>query len=100
MASLTLTEAAKGDLKNIARFTQSRWNREQRNNYLKILDSNFCQLANNPAMGMACNEIKAGYYKFPAESHMIFYRKRADQKIEIVRVLHKSMDVEIQLSKS
>ncbi len=100
MAIFTVTEAAKNDLKNIARFTQKRWGLEQRNNYLKTLDDSFHQLARNPATGRACNEIKVGYYKFPTGSHMIFYRKKSDLKIQIVRVLHESMDVELQFSKN
>ncbi len=31
---------------------------------------------------------------------MIFYRKKGDLKIQIVRVLHDSMDIEIQFSKN
>lgn len=100
MAIFTLTKAAKSDMKGIARFTQKRWGLEQRNNYLKTLDDSFHQLARNPAIGRVCNEIKAGYYKFPIGSHMIFYRKKDDLKIQIVRVLHKSMDVEIQFSEN
>ena len=98
MAIFTLTEVAKSDLKNIARFTQKRWGLEQRNKYLKTLDDCFHQLASNPATGRACNEIKVGYYKFPTGSHMIFYRKKTDLKIQIVRVLHESMDIEMQFS--
>ena len=98
MATLTLTEAAKNDLKDIAWFTQKRWEFEQRNKYLRILDDSFHEPANNPATGMACNKIKVGYYKFPIQSHMVFYRQKGDLKIQIVRILHKSMDVEIQFS--
>ena len=100
MAIFSLTEAAKRDLKDIARFTQKRWGLEQRNKYLKTLDDSFHQLASNPATGRACNEIKVGYYKFPTGSHMIFYRKKSELKIQIVRVLHESMDVELQFSKN
>ena len=100
MAIFTLTEAAKMDLKDIARFTQKRWGVEQRNKYLKTLDDSFHQLTSNPPSGRACNEIKDGYYKFPTGSHMVFYRKKGDKKIQIVRILHESMDVEIQFSKN
>jgi len=100
MATFTVTETAKNDLKNIARFTQKRWGLEQRNKYPKTLDDGFYQLASNPSTGRACNEIKVGYYKFPTGNHMIFYRKKSDLKIQIVRVLHESMDVELQFSKN
>ncbi|HAS8147395.1 type II toxin-antitoxin system RelE/ParE family toxin, partial [Vibrio vulnificus] len=33
------------------------------------------------------------YRKFPQGSHVIFYRQIGSQNIEIIRILHKSMDV-------
>ena len=98
MPKFSLTEKAKDDLKKIARFTQKRWGKEQRNIYLESLDSCFHQLGNNPAMGRACEEIKPGYYKFPTGSHVVYYRGKTEKQIEIVRVLHESMDVELQFS--
>ena len=49
-------------------------------------------------MGKSCEEIKPGYYKFPTGSHVVYYRGKTEKQIEIVRVLHESMDVELQLS--
>jgi toxin ParE1/3/4 len=98
MANFTLTEKAKSDLKDIARFTQKRWGRDQRNKYLTLLDRSFHQLAENPSIGRDCNEIKLGYKKFPTGSHVIYYRSLSVSHIEIVRVLHESMDVEVQFS--
>jgi len=99
MPNFSLTEAAKSDLKNIARFTQKRWGREQRNHYLKTLDDCFHQLSSNPAMGKVCDEIRPGYYKFPTGSHVVYYRNKSNEQIEIVRILHENMDVNIQLLK-
>ena len=98
MSKFSLTEKAKDDLKKIARFTQKRWGKVQRNTYLRSLDGCFHQLSDNPAMGRSCDEIKPGYYKFPTGSHVVFYRCKTERMIEIVRILHESMDVELQLS--
>ncbi|HAS6074035.1 type II toxin-antitoxin system RelE/ParE family toxin, partial [Vibrio vulnificus] len=46
-----------------------------------------------PDIGKACDEIRDGYRKFPQGSHVIFYRQIGSQNIEIIRILHKSMDV-------
>lgn len=100
MANFILTANAVNDLKDIGRFTQKRWGREQRNKYLKILDDSFLDLARNPSMGRESNEIRSGYYKSPTGSHVIFYRNAAEGLIEIVRILHESMDVEILRSKT
>ena len=98
MATFTLTEKAKSDLKDIARFTQKRWGREQRNKYLKDLDACFCRLADNPSLGRECSEVRTGYSKFPTGSHVIYYRSVPKYQVEIVRILHESMDVEIQFT--
>ena len=65
---------------------------------MKSLDDCFYQLGDVPAMGRSCDEIKPGYYKFPTGSHVVYYRNKTEEQIEIVRILHESMDVELQLS--
>lgn len=97
MPSFTLTNMAKADLKEIARFTQKRWGREQRDLYLKMLDISFQQLAANPHKGKDCSEIRIGYRKLDAGSHVIFYRQTVAPAIEIVRILHGHMDIETRL---
>jgi toxin ParE1/3/4 len=98
MPTFTLTNMAKADLKEIANFTQNRWGREQRNLYLQMLDVSFQQLAVNPLKGKDCSDIRIGYRKLNAGSHVIFYRKTLADTIEIVRVLHGHMDIETRLS--
>jgi toxin ParE1/3/4 len=93
MASFTLREAAKTDLKRIAVFTERRWGREQRNRYLRQLDAVFHKLAQNPETGVQCDYILSGYRKYPILSHVIYYRIGGEDTIEIIRILHKSMDV-------
>ncbi|EGN74287.1 plasmid stabilization system protein [Idiomarina sp. A28L] len=82
------------DLRAIAIFTEERWGIEQRNLYLKQFDNAFHMLARTPLAGKACDYIENNYRKFPQGSHIIFYRKSNKQGIEIVRILHKNMDVE------
>jgi hypothetical protein len=43
-------------------------------------------------------EIHAGYLKQTAGSHVVFYRRLSDELIEIVRILHRHMDIESRLS--
>jgi len=98
MPSFTLTNMAKADLKEIGCYTLKNWGREQRNHYLSILDVSFHQLAANPLKGKDCSEIRSGYRKLNVGSHVIFYRQIIADTIEIVRVLHGSMDIETRLS--
>ena len=93
MATFTLREAAKTDLKRIAVFTTQRWGREQRNRYLRQLDAALHQLAENSVIGVQCDFILEGYRKYPILSHVIYYKISNGESVEIVRILHKSMDV-------
>ena len=93
MKPFKLTVLAKSDLKDIALFTQRKWGREQRNVYLKQFDDSFWMLSENPDIGKSCDEIRDGYRKFPQSSHVIFYKQTGSQEILIMRILHKSMDV-------
>ena len=98
MPGFTLTKRAKADLKEIAHYTQCQWGRDQRDKYLAMLDSCFHQLAATPFIGKDCSHIRSGYRKNTAGSHVIFYRQTSADVIEIVRVLHGSMDIETRLS--
>jgi toxin ParE1/3/4 len=98
MPSFSLTNMAKADLKEIAKFTQNRWGSEQRSLYLQMLDVSFHQLAANPQKGRDCSDIRIGYRKMTAGSHVIFYRQAHVDTIEIVRILHGHMDIETRLS--
>ncbi len=97
MGTFTLTNKAKADLKSIAAYTQRKWGKNQRGIYLKQFDDAFHLLADTPDVGTKCDFIRSGYRKFPHTSHVIFYRTLNDSQIEIVRILHKRMDVEIHL---
>ena len=93
MKPFKLTVLAKSDLKDMALFTQRKWGREQRNVYLKQFDDSFWMLSENPDIGKSCDDIRDGYRKFSQGSHVIFYKQTGSQEILIIRILHKSMDV-------
>ena len=92
MNRLTFTRLALADLKSIARYTDARWGRRQRNYYVKKLDDAFSMIAQTPTLGVTCDFILQGYRKFPSQSHIIFYKIKTEGKIEVIRILHKSMD--------
>ncbi|MBU2649251.1 type II toxin-antitoxin system RelE/ParE family toxin [bacterium] len=94
MSSFRLSNQAVHDLLDIGRYTQKKWGIEQRNTYLKKLDDCFYQLSENPNLGIQCDYIAKGYRKFPQQSHVIYYRMSSDSIVEIIRILHKLMDVE------
>ena len=50
----------------------------------------------DPRRGRPSNELRKGYRKYPAGSHMLFYRS-IKSGIDIVRILHGRMDFERHL---
>ena len=97
MKPFALTNQAKADLRAIAFFTEQSWGKEQRNLYVKQFDDAFHLLATSPLAGKDCSYLRAGYRKFPQGSHIIFYKMGTTSVIEIIRILHKSMDVDSKL---
>ena len=93
MNAFSISNVARSDLKNIGIYTQRAWGAKQRRIYLKGLDLTFNFLAENPLSGLPCNYIANGLRKHQFESHIVFYEKIEDQVL-IIRILHKSMDVE------
>lgn len=95
-----LSRKAHIDLLVIGRYTSRKWGKSQRNVYLKQFDDRFTQLAENPKLGVTCDYIQKDYRKFPQDSHIIFYKLSSKNVVEIIRILHKSMDEEFNLTEA
>jgi toxin ParE1/3/4 len=92
----TLSPRAQSDVDEIWDYTLARWNRDQAEAYLRKIKAAIEVVAIDPLRGRACDEVRAGYRKHPAGSHVLFYRTMSDG-INIVRILHQSMDFERHL---
>lgn len=97
MGSFTLTQKARSDMLSIGRYTRKQWGKTQQRRYLSQLDTAFHDLADKPDIGRTCNDIREGYYKYGVGKHLIFYRHKEEDQIEIVRILHDRMDIEQHL---
>ena len=98
MTAFRLTGKAVEDLRSIGRYTQKKWGRDQRNQYLTKLDKSFETIASEPEIGLACDDIRKGYRKYHVGRHLVFYRRTKDH-ILIIRILHDRMDIENHLSR-
>lgn len=99
MPDFRLTQKAMDDLRSIARYTQEKWDRDQRNKYLYMLDEGFNSVARQPEIGVACDYIRSGYRKYHVGRHLIFYRQGSDC-VEIIRILHERMDLPSHVAES
>jgi toxin ParE1/3/4 len=97
MQGFVLAVKAKADLKQIARYTHTHWGGEQRHKYLAQLFACFERLAKNPDKGKDYSHVREGYFGQAVGSHLVFYRQ-TPTRIEVVRVLHQSMDIERRLA--
>ena len=92
MKKLVIADAARDDLRAIARQTEQEWGAAQRRRYLDALKHRLAGLRAHPALGGSRDELGRGYRSVPIGRHVVFYKETADS-IEIIRVLHASMDV-------
>jgi toxin ParE1/3/4 len=86
-----LSPRAQVDLDQIWDYTAERWGFEQAESYIRRLWEDIKAVATRPAIGRACPEVRAGYYKYRSGSHFLFYRS-VDNGVDIVRILHERMD--------
>lgn len=96
MTEYVLAPKAVASLRAIAKKSNDLFGRERTRQYIAALNDQFELLAEFPEKGRERNELKIGIRSCPEGSHMIYYRIK-DQHIEIVDVLHQSMDPSIRL---
>ena len=86
-----ISPKARRDLIAIGRYTEKQWGNTQRKKYLEQLRTRFEKLAQHPSSGRRRDELPEAPWGYHEGRHVIFYRPLADG-IEIVRILHDSMD--------
>ena len=85
------TPLAEADLKNIWLYSFPTWGEAQADRYLEQLEAGIRRLVEHPGLGKRRENIRAGYRSIQIKRHVAYYRMDG-QRIEIVRVLHESMD--------
>ena len=89
--------AALNDLEEIWRYTAERWGIDQAVTCLDAIDQACDRLAASPQIASLRPEFSPPVRLFPQGSHLIVYLTD-DKGIVVVRILHKSMHFETQLS--
>ena len=93
MAKYRFTNKAVEDLSDIWDYTLETWSERQADLYYEMLIG-FCEdIAEHPEFGKHYDEITEELYGFRANSHIIFYRRVSQDEIEVIRILHGSMDL-------
>ncbi len=91
MTRYILSPAAQSSLINIKKHSIEAFGIKQTRSYLRAINQKLRDLAENPAIGIRRDEIKAGYCSAFVGSHTIYFRITSDG-IEVIDVLHQSME--------
>ncbi len=90
-------EKALEDLEEIWLYTLKNWSLEQADRYHNLIYEEIDFLARKPNFGKDMSHLREGYRSSKIKSHLIFY-KYSSLEIEIIRILHDTMDVPNRLN--
>lgn len=91
MSGFCLMPAAQQHLSQIWEYTESRWDIEQAERYIREIQEAVERVASDPRRGRMRDEIREGYRSYPAQSHVVFYVVQLDG-VDVIRILHGRMD--------
>jgi toxin ParE1/3/4 len=97
MSDYRITRLAQHDLEKIWEYTLHEWSLSQAEKYIDGLLSSFDAIGEGKLQGKAIDSVRKGYRKVLFEKHHVFFRLSQDKVVEIIRVLHVSMDIERHL---
>jgi toxin ParE1/3/4 len=91
---LNVSSEALSDLEKIWIYTYNKWSKEQADRYYSLLIEEIEFLQSNYNTGKSAEYIRPGYRVSFVKSHIIFYKVADDQKLEIIRILHQSVNID------
>ncbi len=95
--SFRLSPLAEQDLENIWLYTYQEWSNEQADKYVYTIMAVIEKLSSGKLIAMQA-DIREGYWKYFVASHVLYFVKhKSTNGIDIIRILHKSMDMESHL---
>jgi toxin ParE1/3/4 len=99
MKKLTIVfhEKAIEDLEEIWLYTVENWSLQQADRYHNLIYKEIEFLSGDPKSGKDLSYLRKDYRSSKIKSHYIFY-KYSSSEIEIVRILHESMDIPNRLN--
>ena len=96
MRSLVFSPEAQADISDIWDYTVREWGHLQAQKYNRQLEEAALSLLESSLPGLSAEHVRTGYRKFLVGRHAMYFRLYETQ-VEVVRILHSSMDVEAHL---
>jgi toxin ParE1/3/4 len=91
---LKISSEAITDLEKIWVYTLKKWSKDQADRYYMLIIDEIEFLRSNYYTGKSAENIRPGYRVSFVKSHIIFYKIEDEQKLEVIRILHQSMNIE------
>ncbi len=88
-----ISEKAMFDLEKIWLYTFNKWSREQADRYHNLIIDEIKFIVGNYELCRKMEYVRSGYQKLNLT--LFFFKKTEDNIIEIIRILHQNMDIEI-----
>jgi toxin ParE1/3/4 len=96
VSGFIFSPAARADLEEIWNYSCVRWDHNQAEEYVREIQRAIERIVANPLIGRACEEVRPGYRKHAVGSHTLYYQTN-DDVIDVVRILHRRMDIDRHL---
>lgn len=97
MAKFHLTNKAVEDLAQIWNYTYDEWSENQADKYYSLLLDSCQEIAENPSKGKKYDLVSEKLLGYKSNKHIIFYMIISNDEIEVIRILHESMDLKSKL---
>ncbi|MFC2079858.1 type II toxin-antitoxin system RelE/ParE family toxin [Bacteroidota bacterium] len=92
-----ISQRALQDLNDIWQYTHANWSIIQADRYYNLILDQIEFLSKEVYNGISRDYIKIGYRSIAIKSHIVFYKISDDNVLEVVRILHKMVDIETKL---
>lgn len=93
-----ISKKAISDLERIWLYTFNQWSKEQADRYHNMIIDEIEYIAGHFDTCRKIDHVRIGYRMSMVKSHLIFFKKTDDDVIEIIRILHQSMDINNRLN--
>ena len=98
MAKVVLRQEAINDLTDIWYYTVQEWSENQADRYLETIKITCKEIGENPTIGKYYTEINKQLLGLKTGKHIVFYYLISEDEIEVIRILHESMDLKNRLN--
>jgi len=95
--NIEISKEVESDLINIWEYTFEKWSLTQADIYYSLLIDGINSIAKNPNIGRNYDKVRVEYFGLQVKSHIIFYRLKDVETLQIIRILHQRMDIHNKL---